>query len=484
MNNMDFERKNIILGIVAIVFAILIVFVFSSAGYVFAADIEKPRVSTQPASDIEATSATLKGYVDANGIPTVYWFEWGLAAGGLTNKSAEYNIGSGTSAIYVLFGSSELKENSLYFFRLVARNDGGVSYGSTKSFETKNIVSGVSGKLPRVSTNSAKEIGVTKAILKGTVDPEGFDTYAWFEWGKASSNLSSETSRRYMGSGTRSVGYLISLAGLSEDTTYFYRAVAKNDTGTVYGTTYSFKTKEASQDDDADDDSTLSCNVPLVFTVSAGTVSNTSAVLKGTVNPRNHNTRVWFEYGKSPSLDNNTSWEYILSYQSEMNVNKSVSGLLPGTKYYFKIFAENDCGKVSGAVQNFITTGFPAQSQPDSQNAVLSTSRTTYTQYGNGYTPGTTNTNSGTNKIASGGVVVFAENTGFDTDILIPSVSEENLDINDGKNKKETSALGATLGFFSSGVNILFLMVFFLLAFAGFYFYQTHRQYYRLIKEA
>jgi autotransporter-associated beta strand protein len=75
--------------------------------------------------------------------------------------------------------------------------------------------------------------------LNGLFNPAGADTRVWFEWGITTSygNL---TSARAIGSGNGDTNWSEVLAGLENDVTYHFRAVASNSFGIVFGGDQSF----------------------------------------------------------------------------------------------------------------------------------------------------------------------------------------------------------------------------------------------------
>jgi hypothetical protein len=92
---------------------------------------------------------------------------------------------------------------------------------------------------------SATDVQGVSALLKGTLNPQGLSTTAYFEYGTAS-NLSgaSKTPSRPVGQGSTEEEARAAISGLSPDTTWYFRLVASNSSGTTTGTTQSFKTTQ------------------------------------------------------------------------------------------------------------------------------------------------------------------------------------------------------------------------------------------------
>ena len=93
--------------------------------------------------------------------------------------------------------------------------------------------------IPGVITNAATAITSTTATLNGTVNPNRLATTAYFQWG-TSTSYGNTTSTQSIGSGTANVNVTAAIAGLTAGTTYYFRIVATNSTGTADGATASF----------------------------------------------------------------------------------------------------------------------------------------------------------------------------------------------------------------------------------------------------
>ena len=94
---------------------------------------------------------------------------------------------------------------------------------------------------PSVSTEAATSVGQTTATLNGTVDPNGLETKYYFEYG-TSMSYGSKTAEASAGSGESNVGGSKTVTGLRPGTTYHFRIIATNSTGTTDGGDYTFTT--------------------------------------------------------------------------------------------------------------------------------------------------------------------------------------------------------------------------------------------------
>ncbi|MDP1621386.1 MAG: BACON domain-containing carbohydrate-binding protein [Bacteroidales bacterium] len=95
-----------------------------------------PEVTTLPASAIMATSATLNGTVNPNGIPTDYHFEYGNTPVSLNYSTPTLFAGSGSINVSVSADLTGLLSDTNYFFRIVAESAGGSATGLKVKFST------------------------------------------------------------------------------------------------------------------------------------------------------------------------------------------------------------------------------------------------------------------------------------------------------------------------------------------------------------
>ena len=188
-----------------------------------------PVTVTVAASSVGAATATLNGNVTPNGLATEAWFEYGTSStlSGATGTTHEA-IGDGTVSVAVDAALTGLTPGTTYYYRVVAGNSSGKTSGTILSFTP--------GGAPAVANLAATEVGATTATLNGSVTPNGLATQAWFEYG-TSSTLSgaASTPHESIGAGSETVAVDAALTGLITGTTYYYRVVASNSTGTASG---------------------------------------------------------------------------------------------------------------------------------------------------------------------------------------------------------------------------------------------------------
>ena len=96
-----------------------------------------PQATTNAASNIDFTQATLNGGVNPSGVETEYHFEYGTTTSyGESSPVPNGNAGKGTSQVSVSAAAKRLEPGTTYHYRLVASNAGGTSYGSDRTFHT------------------------------------------------------------------------------------------------------------------------------------------------------------------------------------------------------------------------------------------------------------------------------------------------------------------------------------------------------------
>ncbi len=96
---------------------------------------------------------------------------------------------------------------------------------------------------------------------------------------------------------------------------------------------------------------------PQAVTTVATITGSTSAVLNGLAIPNTTTgtTRAWFEWGPSSSLAYRTNSQTVSSGNSSTNYSAPVTGLVPGTVYFYRAAVENQNGTAYGDIVRFQT---------------------------------------------------------------------------------------------------------------------------------
>jgi hypothetical protein len=195
-----------------------------------------PGASTGSASSVTATTATLNGTVNPDGVAlTGCEFEYGTTTSyGQSAPCAESlaSIGSGTSPVAVHADIAGLAVGTEYHFRLVAENAEASSQGADEAFVSDG---------PVIEDSTTEAITTDEALLKAKIDPQGQPTTYHFEWGTTASYGQSSAEA---GAGSDSAGHVVlyGLEGLTPGITYHWRVVATSSAGTAVGPDRSFTT--------------------------------------------------------------------------------------------------------------------------------------------------------------------------------------------------------------------------------------------------
>ena len=194
-----------------------------------------PDATTNAASSISPTGATLNGTVKAKAGATSYYFEWGatLAYGTSTAVTAISGPGPAQAASATIGG---LAPSTTYHFRVVATNGPDTTDGADQSFTTLPPA-------PVVTSGVASAVGSTTATLSAVINPGGSPTAYHFDVGPTATYGSRwPASDASVGSDDAPHSLVQQVSGLLPATTYHYRAVATNPSGTTYGADQSFTT--------------------------------------------------------------------------------------------------------------------------------------------------------------------------------------------------------------------------------------------------
>ena len=115
---------------------------------------------------------------------------------------------------------------------------------------------------------------------------------------------------------------------------------------------------------------------PLVVNQSTSGVTPFEARLEATVNAENQSTTCEFQYGTDPSLATSTPvpCEQASFEGGEQGIDLPVSGLTPGTTYYYRVLVTNGTGTTKGTpIESFTTQGKPVVTTGEAQNITQTT---------------------------------------------------------------------------------------------------------------
>ncbi len=305
---------------------------FSISGDGVSAETVKllPTVTTNSASSISSTGATLGGNVTNDGGATVT--ARGIAYGTSSNPTTGVASGSGTGSFSQAV--SGLNPGTTYYARAYATNSVGTAYGPQISFTTQSYTP------PSVTTNNATNIAQTSATFNGNVTSTGGQSVSRGFQFSTNSSFSGATTRTL--SGTQGTGaFSYNETSLSGSTRYYVRAWAQNDGGRTYGSSISFYTDHT-----------------ITYTAGAnGSISGTTTQVVdhgGTTDPvtavpyAGYHFLRWSDYNTSnPRSDANVTSSFSRSASFEVNIFRFAtqpSNIIAGVQNSFTVEAINNLG--------------------------------------------------------------------------------------------------------------------------------------------
>jgi hypothetical protein len=293
-------------------------------------------LSTDPATGLGLSSATLNASFDPGGEDTHYYFEWGptTAYGNSTAAVPGVDAGSGSGSKSVSATITDLASYAVYHYRVVASNSIGISIGNDETLRT------LPPPPPIVSDSTATEITASSAHLSASVNPNHGATSYIFQWG-TDDTYGHQTSESELLPPDEAAHLAVAdISKLSTGTVYHYRVVAVNLGGTADGPDMTFTTPGA----------------PAISGEATSGTSATSTTLGAQVNPELSATTVHFEFGVTAAYGSRTpETAPIGADRSGHPVSASIGGLAPGTTYHYRAVASNGIGVTYGSDHTFAT---------------------------------------------------------------------------------------------------------------------------------
>ncbi len=313
--------------------------------------------TTQTATNISQTDATLNGAFSTNQSQATAWFDWGTtqSLGNHTNTQTQYNQSGNFSA--QIYG---LSQNTTYYFRACAdTNATSQNCGNILSFATVYVPQ---NNAPTAITNFGSCNATQNAFnMSGSFTTNNSNNYlntsTWFQYGTNYPYTTQVGNQNQYGT---SGNFNYTLTGLYPNTTYYFQAVAQNSAGTNFGTTYSCTTLPVQI--------ITQNNPPSVSTVPASSVSQTTARLNGYLNSTGNyvcsvwpncppnvylpNTDMWFEWGTTQNFGFTTAKQNNTVVTTYSNYLPNLS---PNTTYYFRAIVQNNFGTATGTTLSFTT---------------------------------------------------------------------------------------------------------------------------------
>ncbi len=293
-------------------------------------------VLTGEATGVGKACVTLNGALKPEGIETHYDFEYGetpsYRSATPLEKAAELPEALVSAVV------CGLKPNTIYYYRLVAINQFGTTYGAGREVRTLP-------NDPVVILESASRVFPREALLGAVVNPEGANTTYRFLYGPTASYGSvAPAGEVELGEGETGMQAVLSIEDLLPGTTYHYAIAVTNRGGTTVGPDQTFTTPPAA--------------VPVVVTGAASGVSQNGATIWGTVNPEGVPTSYEFDIGTDTTYGTRVSGEVGSGSEARV-LTLNLLGLAAGTVYHYRLVARDSFGTVYGADMTFVTPEYP-----------------------------------------------------------------------------------------------------------------------------
>jgi hypothetical protein len=195
---------------------------------------------------------------------------------------------------------------------------------------------------PTVATSGGTAIDPTSASLTGTINPGDVSSTYQFEYG-IDTNYGSSTEESDPVMGATEQPATSTATGLLPNTTYHFRIVGKNASGSITGGDQMFTTPAA----------------PPTLDGSPGFASDiaaTSATFNGTLNPNASDTTYHFEYGTDTNYGSSTPDADAGAGSGDQPVTADLTGLTGGTTYHYRLVADNGIGGEQDGTDVVFTT--------------------------------------------------------------------------------------------------------------------------------
>ena len=301
-----------------------------------------PTVTTDTATNVTFSTATLIGTVNPNGIKTSVCFYYGPGSGEVNTRKQD--IGSGTSPLSASAIISNLRPGTTYYYRMEASSSGGTVSGPQMSFTTPAL-------LPSVSTDDAAHVANHTATLNGTINPHETNVSYYFQWGPNENPSAYKTHIRSAGSGSEPVKVSATVGGLKPGTTYYYTILADYN--------YRIGGVESRGQANGENRTFTTLISPGAATMQATNITSNSVTLNAAVTPNGLPTVWYFEIRKFLFF---TTWKRIGTREEPVtqnwNASVNISGLDPDSTYRFRIVAKSIGGTAYGPEMNFKTPPF------------------------------------------------------------------------------------------------------------------------------
>ncbi|MFH2009309.1 MAG: MYXO-CTERM sorting domain-containing protein, partial [bacterium] len=317
-----------------------------------------PIVTTEDATDLTSTTATLQGTVNPNLAATTAWFRYDTTDPGACDDSfgtrapatGGTDAGAGSAVVAFSEAITGLAPGATYYYCAIAESAEGISFGAVLTLTA-------AADLPDVTTNPPTSVLSDSAELNGAANPNGDATTGWFRYDTTDPGACDDTfgtrvpatGGSALGGGVSSVAFSEAIASLNPGATYYYCAIGANSHGTDYGEVLTFVTGLAP---------------PTVTTEDATDILANSVNLVGTANPNGTATTSWFRLGDfDPGTCDDafgarvpeTGGTAVGDGYAPVVFSELLVGLEPASTHYYCAAASNQAGATFGEVRSVTT---------------------------------------------------------------------------------------------------------------------------------
>jgi hypothetical protein len=323
-----------------------------------------PKVLVGSPTGVTATGAQANGTVNPHGQTiTACRFEYGSAVEvehhtyshqqNCTQTSIE-----GEAPVAVSAPLAGLAPNTIYGYRLAVESVSGIAFSSGP--ESTGLLTSPAPFLFGVPAY-ASNVTQFAATLNGAIDPENTPVAYHFAYIQAASYnpaatdpYSAETGRvapipdLYIPANTLEDQTLPQqITGLQAGTTYDFALIASSPTGTQTGPNQTFTTPPIP--------------APIPTTGPATSITETTALLTGTINPQGWQTTYTFQYGTTTSYGSTwpTTPITLGALNTPQTINTLIENLQPSTTYHYRLTATNQQTTQYGPDQTLTTPSYP-----------------------------------------------------------------------------------------------------------------------------
>jgi hypothetical protein len=315
---------------------------------------EAPAVTGESVTGITPFQARLEGALNPNFQLTHCSFTYGptVATENTVGCEPEFLEGSGEQPIGTTITS--LQPATTYHYRVVAKNATGATEGSEQEFTTLAL------EAPIFGSEEATEVTNTDAHLSARLNPDAQEptTYS-FEYASDETVLLEGKGTRVPGEAGLPAVFEEVTAGpvdlanaLKPETTYFFRVIATNPTGTLESPVQQF--------------TTLAAEPPIVISETASNLTETGVTFEATIDPVGQESTYSFQYATDEAFTEEVGSvpgaEPLAASKEALAAGPvSVTGLKAATVYFYRAVATNPLmGTTHGPTQQLKTLGKPA----------------------------------------------------------------------------------------------------------------------------